>query len=108
LCSQLVMLLIALYFYKKRTPFSFRLSVNVNPRLKGLLLMSFNFFIRAAALNIAIYMANTYATAYGKNYIAAQSMLMNIWLFFSFFVDGYANAGNAISGRLLGARDYRG
>ncbi|RAV28296.1 MATE family efflux transporter [Sinomicrobium soli] len=107
LCSQLVMLLIALYFYGRHTPFSFRLSLRVNPRLKGLLLMSFNLFIRAAALNIAIYMANSYATGYGKNYIAAQSMLMNIWLFFSFFVDGYANAGNAISGRLLGAGDYR-
>jgi MATE family multidrug resistance protein len=32
---------------------------------------------------------------------------MNIWLFFSFFVDGYANAGNAISGKLLGAKEYR-
>ena len=32
---------------------------------------------------------------------------MNIWLFFSFFIDGYANAGNAISGRLLGAKDYK-
>ena len=32
---------------------------------------------------------------------------MNIWLFFSFFIDGYANAGNAISGRLLGAKEYR-
>ena len=31
---------------------------------------------------------------------------MNIWLFFAFFIDGYANAGNAIGGRLLGAKDY--
>jgi Na+-driven multidrug efflux pump len=68
--------------------------------------MAANLFVRTAALNFAIYLANAYATDYGKNYIAAQSILMNIWLFFSFFIDGYANAGNAIGGRLLGAKDY--
>lgn len=107
LISQAVMLLMALYFFFTKTPFGFRLSTNINPQLRGLLLMSANLFVRTAALNFAIYLANAYATDYGKNYIAAQSILMNIWLFFSFFIDGYANAGNAISGRLLGARDYK-
>ncbi|WP_408022144.1 MATE family efflux transporter [Sinomicrobium oceani] len=106
LLAQLVMLCMALYFYFSKTPFSWKVSLHINPRLRGLLTMSFNLFIRTAALNFAIYLANAYATDYGRNYIAAQSMLMNIWLFFSFFIDGYANAGNAISGKLLGARDY--
>lgn len=105
--AQLVMLVMALYFFFKKTPFHLRLSPNVNPQMKGLLLMSAHLFVRTAALNFGIYLANAYATDYGKNYIAAQSILMNIWLFFSFFIDGYANAGNAISGRLLGARDYK-
>ncbi|MEH6705209.1 MAG: MATE family efflux transporter [Galbibacter orientalis] len=104
--AQLVMLLMAIYFYVKKTPFNFKLSFNINPQMKKLLLMSANLFVRTAALNFAIYLANAYATDYGKNYMAAQSILMNIWLFFSFFIDGYANAGNAISGRLLGAKDY--
>ena len=107
LIAQAVMLAMALYFFFTKTPFGLKLSTNINPRLKGLLLMSANLFVRTAALNFAIYLANAYATDYGKNYIAAQSVLMNIWLFFSFFIDGYANAGNAISGRLLGARDYK-
>ncbi len=105
--SQAVMLIMALYFFFTRTPFGLRLSSTINPQMQGLLLMSANLFVRTAALNFAIYLANAYATDYGKNYIAAQSILMNIWLFFSFFIDGYANAGNAISGRLLGARDYK-
>jgi MATE family multidrug resistance protein len=105
--SQAVMLAMALYFFFSRTPFGLRLSSNINPQMRGLLVMSANLFVRTAALNFAIYLANAYATDYGKNYIAAQSILMNIWLFFSFFIDGYANAGNAISGRLLGARDYK-
>lgn len=105
--AQLVMLIMALYFFFRKTPFGLRLSYKVNPQMGGLLLMSANLFVRTAALNFAIYLANAYATDYGKNYIAAQSILMNIWLFFSFFIDGYANAGNAIGGRLLGARDYK-
>ncbi len=107
LIAQLVMLLMALWFFFSKTPFHLKLSFNINPQLKGLLLMAANLFVRTAALNFAIYLANAYATGYGKNYIAAQSILMNIWLFFAFFIDGYANAGNAIGGRLLGARDYK-
>lgn len=107
LAAQGTMLVMALWFFFKKTPFHLKLSYTVNPRLKGLLLMAANLFVRTAALNFAIYLANAYATDYGKNYIAAQSILMNIWLFFSFFIDGYANAGNAIGGRLLGAKDYK-
>ncbi|AVR44716.1 MATE family efflux transporter [Christiangramia fulva] len=107
LTAQGVMLVMAFWFFFKKTPFHLKLSWNINPRMKGLLLMAANLFVRTAALNFAIYLANAYATDYGKNYIAAQSILMNIWLFFSFFIDGYANAGNAIGGKLLGAKDYK-
>jgi len=107
LAAQLVMLIMALWFFFKKTPFHLKISFTINPRMKGLLLMAANLFVRTAALNFAIYLANAYATGYGKNYIAAQSILMNIWLFFSFFIDGYANAGNAIGGKLLGSKDYK-
>ena len=107
LTAQAVMLIMALWFFFKKTPFHLKLSFNINPQMRALLLMAANLFVRTAALNFAIYLANAYATDYGKNYIAAQSILMNIWLFFSFFIDGYANAGNAIGGKLLGARDYK-
>ena len=106
LAAQATMLVMALYYFFKKTPFHLKLSFNINPQMKPLLLMAGNLFVRTAALNFAIFLANAYATGYGKNYIAAQSILMNIWLFFSFFIDGYANAGNAIGGRLLGAKDY--
>ncbi|QYA24808.1 MATE family efflux transporter [Gramella sp. MT6] len=107
LAAQGTMLVMALWFFFKKTPFHLKLSFNINPRMRGLLIMAANLFVRTAALNFAIYLANAYATDYGKNYIAAQSILMNIWLFFSFFIDGYANAGNAIGGKLLGAHDYK-
>lgn len=105
--AQLVMFIMALYFFFTKTPFSLKLRFKINPQMNRLLGMSLNLFVRAASLNFAIYLANAYATGYGDTYIAAQSILMNIWLFFSFFIDGYANAGNAISGKLLGAKDYK-
>ncbi|PKG41646.1 MATE family efflux transporter [Psychroflexus sp. MES1-P1E] len=104
--AQGVMLGMAFYFFFKKTPFHLKPSLKINPNLKPLISMAANLFLRTLALNIAIYLANSYATDYGKNYIAAQSILMNIWLFFSFFIDGYANAGNAIGGKLLGAKAY--
>ena len=107
LAAQLVMLIMAFYFFFKKTSFNLKLSSRINPQMRLLLLMSANLFVSTAALNFAIYLANACATGYGKTFIAAQSILMNIWLFFSFFIDGYANAGNAISGRLLGMQDYK-
>lgn len=105
--AQFAMFIMALYFFFRKTPFNLKLRLNLNPNMKGLLIMSANLFVRTVSLNFAIYLANAYATDYGKNYIAAFSILMNIWLFFAYFVDGYANAANAISGRLLGAKDYK-
>lgn len=107
LFAQLVMLIMALYYYFKKTPFHLKLSFKMNPLLKPLVKMSLNLFLRTLSLNVAIYVANAYATGYGNNYIAAQSILMNIWLFFSFFIDGFANAGNAIGGKLLGEKNYK-
>lgn len=105
--AQAVMLVMAFRFFFVKTSFNLKLSRIINPNMRAMLIMSANLFVRTAVLNFAIYLANAYATDYGKNYIAAQSILMNIWLFFSFFVDGYANAGNAISGKLLGEKAYR-
>lgn len=107
LFAQLVMLALALYFYFKKTPFHLKISTRFNPLLRPLIMMSLNLFLRTLSLNVAIYVANAFATAYGNNYIAAQSILMNIWLFFSFFIDGYANAGNAIGGRLFGEKKFK-
>ena len=102
--SQCIMLAMAFYYYFKYTPFGLIIRKKINPSLRPFIIMSF--IIRTATLNLAIYLANAYATDYGKNYIAAQSILMNIWLFFSFFIDGYATAGNAMAGKLLGEKNY--
>lgn len=104
--AQFTMLIMALYFFFKKTPFGLKLKLKPNPNLKELIIMCLNLFVRTVSLHFAVYLANAYATDYGKNYIAAFSIMMNLWLFFAFFIDGYANAANAISGKLLGSKDY--
>lgn len=106
LIAQIVMVMMAFYFYFQRTPFGLNPSRQLHPQLGHYIRLSFNFILRTASLNVAFYFANAYATDYGKEYIAAQSILMNLWLFFSFFIDGYASAGNAMAGRLLGEKNY--
>ncbi|MDJ0645179.1 MAG: MATE family efflux transporter [Flavobacteriaceae bacterium] len=105
--AQTVMAIMALILMLKKTPFSLKFRFPFNKEIKRLLSLSFNLFIRAAALNIALYFANAYATRYGDNFIAAQTIAFQIWLFFAFFIDGYSSVGNIVSGRLLGERDYK-
>lgn len=104
--AQGVMALLSLILLLTKTPFSLRLTLPFHPEIKRLLSLSLNLIIRAISLNIALYMANAYATKYGANYIAAQTIAFQIWLFFAFFIDGYSSAGNILSGKYLGQKNY--
>ena len=108
LIAQVVMAILVLVLLLKKTNISLKLKLPIHPELYTLIGMALNLFVRTIALNVALYMANAFATDYGKNYIAAQTILINIWLFSAFFIDGYASAGNILSGRLLGEKDYDG
>jgi Na+-driven multidrug efflux pump len=65
-----------------------------------------NLFVRTISLNVALYFASAFATSYGKQYIAAYTIAINIWFLGAFVIDGYASAGNILSGKLLGAKQY--
>ena len=105
--AQGVMAIAALFLMLRKTPFRLKFVLPFNKEVKRLLSLSFNLIIRAAALNIALYFANAYATKYGDHFIAAQTIAFQIWLFFAFFIDGYSSVGNIVSGRLLGEKDFK-
>lgn len=106
LVAQATMLGIAIYFFLKKTKFSLSISTwQPHKKLKKHLMLTANFFLRTLAINVCIYLSYRYANGYGVEEAATHAILMNVWLFFSFFIDGFANAGNAIGGRLLGAND---
>ncbi|WP_194851763.1 MATE family efflux transporter [Nonlabens antarcticus] len=106
LIAQSTMLIIALFYFFRRTPFSLWIHKWTPHFLLGQhIKLTANFFLRTVAINVCIYLSYRYANSYGVEEAATHAILMNIWLFFSFFIDGFANAGNAIGGRLLGAGD---
>ncbi|PKP14290.1 MAG: MATE family efflux transporter [Bacteroidetes bacterium HGW-Bacteroidetes-3] len=105
--AQAVMAILSLVLLLQKTPFKLKLSFPFNKEIKNLLALSLNLMVRALALNVALYMANAYATKYGNNYIAAQTIAFQIWLFFAFFIDGYSSVGDIVSGKLLGEKNYK-
>lgn len=107
LISQAIMAIMALIFLLKKTEVSLKLKRKIHPEIKRLAAMSFNLFIRSVALNVALLIAVREATSLGKEFIAAHTIAINLWLFSAFFLDGYGAAGNILGGRLLGAKNYK-
>jgi putative MATE family efflux protein len=100
--SQLAMVLMCLYFLIKKTPFSIIPVFKLNHEFKNMLLIAGNMLIRTLALNVSFLVALRYASKYGEASLAAYAIGIQIWLFSSFFIDGYSTAGNAMAGKYLG------
>ena len=104
--SQIVMAGIAASLLVKKTSISLKVQLPFNKEIKRMLGMISNLFIRTIALNVALYFGTSYATSYGKEYIAAYTIGLNIWFLGAFIIDGYSSAGNILSGKLLGAKEF--
>jgi putative MATE family efflux protein len=105
--AQIIMALLSTYFLLKKTDIPLRVKFPFNPEIKRFALMILNLFIRTIALNVALYFGTSFATKYGTTYIAAYTIAINLWFLGAFLIDGYASAGNILSGKLLGAKDYK-
>ncbi|TDU43398.1 putative MATE family efflux protein [Gelidibacter sediminis] len=101
--AQLLMAICSAYFLLTKTIIPLKVSFPFNKEIKQFLLMIANLFVRTLALNVTLYFANAYATSYGKEYIAAYTIAINLWFLGAFIIDGYASAGNILSGKLYGA-----
>lgn len=107
LFAQLVMFFLSIYFLVKKTPFNLNPTLKLNPELKNTLILTVNMLIRTLALNATFILALRFANGYGEIVLSTYAVGINIWLFSSFFIDGYSNAGNAIAGKLLGQNDIK-
>lgn len=105
--AQLLMAIFSAYFLLEKTEIPLRFSLPFNKEIGRFLLMIVNLFIRTVALNVTLYYASAFSTSYGKEYIAAYTIAINLWFLGAFVIDGYASAGNILSGKLYGAKDYR-
>ncbi len=107
LISQFSMAVIAFVFLMKKTNISLKLRFPLHHEIRRLVSMSLNLFLRSVALNTALILATREAAALGNEYIAAHTIAFNIWIFTAFFLDGYGAAGNILSGKLLGERNFK-
>jgi putative MATE family efflux protein len=104
--SQFIMALFSAYFLLKKTIIPLKVSFPFNEEIKRFVLMILNLFVRTIALNVTLYFASAFATSYGAKYIAAYTIAINLWFLGAFIIDGYASAGNILSGKLYGAKAY--
>ena len=71
-------------------------------RRKGYFSTQRDLFIRSALLS-AVTLFFTYAsTSYGEEVVAANTLLLQFFHLFSYFMDGFAYAGEALTGRYVG------
>ncbi len=106
LIAQVVMAVFALSLLFLKTDFPLIVKGPIHPELKNIIGMSANLFVRSLALNTALILSVREATAMGTTFIGAHTILLNLWLFSAFFIEGYGTAGNSIGGKLLGAKNY--
>ena len=67
--------------------------------------MNTDLFVRSLCF-IAIYIGFTVISArYGDILLAVSSIMMKLLMIFSYFTDGFAYAGEAMTGKYIGARD---
>lgn len=110
-------LLMALYFFRKYFGklfryWSFQATVQWS-KLREFLMVNKDIFIRTMCLVIvfSIFTARSASSdvfSEGEETIlAVNSLLMQFFMFFSFFIDGFANAAEALTGRFIGANDRK-
>lgn len=104
--AQMLMAAISAYYLLTKTAIPLRFSFPFNKEINRFTLMILNLFVRTIALNVTLYLASAFSTSYGKEYIAAYTIAINLWFLGAFIIDGYASAGNILSGKLLGGKEY--
>lgn len=72
------------------------------PELKRMMSLNGNLFIRSLCFMVVYVGFSALMSQYGDVELAIGSIIMKLFMFFSFFVDGFAYAGEALVGKAFG------
>ena len=72
------------------------------PEIRRMMALNGNLFIRSLCFMVVYVGYTSLASRYGDTELAVSSILMKLFMFFSFFVDGFAYAGEALVGKEWG------
>ena len=73
--------------------------------VKRFFMLNADLFVRSLSFLFIYAGLTSIAARYGDVALAVSSIMMKLMLLYSYFVDGFAYAGEALSGRYIGARD---
>ena len=108
--SGLLTAALLMFFKYRRNTFATLCPKDLKDVFKGsetrrFFVMNTDLFVRSLCF-IAIYIGFTVISArYGDLLLAVSSIMMKLLMIFSYFTDGFAYAGEAMTGKYIGARD---
>lgn len=73
---------------------------------KQMINVNSNLFFRSACLIALTMMLYAYSARLGDIEVSSNAVINQLFLFFSYFMDGFAFTGEALTGRYKGANDY--
>ncbi len=102
-----VFIAISLFIHKYKLYFSFFSIKEIFKfsKIKKFYQVNSNIFIRTLALLFVLSFFTTESAKFGDNILAANTILMQMWIIISYAVDGFAFAAESIVGKLIGAND---
>ena len=80
-------------------------NVDMRNNLKRVFRLSADLFIRSLCFMVVYVGFTSFAAKYGDGDLAVSAIMMKLFMLFSYFVDGFAYAGEALTGRFIGAGD---
>ena len=96
-----LILAFALLAYRYRIRIAWR-EMGWNKELQSFMRLNGNIFIRSLCFMVVYVGFTSIAGYYGDTELAVSSILMKLFMLFSFFVDGFAYAGEALVGKIMG------
>ncbi|MCF0243740.1 MAG: MATE family efflux transporter [Bacteroidaceae bacterium] len=105
--SQWFALLLGLWLYRRTKVTGLKVrNYEVKSFLKRFLSLNADIFLRTLCLMSVFFFFTSAGSKQGTEVLAVNALLMQTWLLFSYFMDGFANAGEALAGKYYGARDH--
>ena len=87
------------------SPSSFLRSSLRWPKMRRLFVLNGNLFIRSLCFMVVYVGFTSLTSKYGDGPLAVSSIMMKLFMLFSYFIDGVAYAAEALTGRFIGGRD---
>jgi MATE family multidrug resistance protein len=104
-------LFLAIYLLRKHYSHYFKFlekkSILEVKAMKAFFMVNKDIFIRTLALIFTLSFFTSKSAEANDTVLAINTILFQFFIFFSYFIDGFANAGEALTGRFIGAKDKK-